>query len=87
MDFVKYSAKTVNDAITQAALALGVSSEQLEIEVIDEGSNGFLGIGSRPAVIQAKKKFSLEGTAVDFLKDEFRTMNMEVEIDVVYDDR
>ena len=85
MDFVKYSAKTVNDAITQAALALGVSSEQLEIEVIDEGSNGFLGIGSRPADIQAKKKFSLEGTAVDFLKDVFRTMNMEVEIDVVYD--
>ncbi len=85
MDFVKYSAKTVNDAITQAALALGASSEQLEIEVIDEGSNGFLGIGSRPAVIQAKKKFSLEGTAVDFLKDVFRTMNMEVEIDVVYD--
>ena len=85
MDFVKYSAKTVNDAITQAALALGVSSEQLEIEVIDEGSNGFLGIGSRHAVIQAKKKFSLEGTAVDFLKDVFRTMNMEVEIDVVYD--
>ena len=85
MDFVKYSAKTVNDAITQAALALGVSSEQLEIEVIDEGSNGFLGIGIRLAVIQAKKKFSLEGTAVDFLKDVFRTMNMEVEIDVVYD--
>ena len=85
MDFVKYSGKTVNDAITQAALALGVSSEQLEIEVIDEGSNGFLGIGSRLAVIQAKKKFSLEGTAVDFLKDVFRTMNMEVEIDVVYD--
>ena len=85
MDFVKYSAKTVTDAITQAALALGVSSEQLEIEVIDEGSNGFLGIGSRLAVIQAKKKFSLEGTAVDFLKDVFRTMNMEVEIDVVYD--
>ena len=85
MDFVKYSAKTVNDAITQAELALGVSSGQLEIEVIDEGSNGFLGIGSRPAVIQAKKKFSLEGTAVDFLKDVFRTMNMEVEIDVVYD--
>ena len=85
MDFVIYSAKTVNDAITQAALALGVSSEQLEIEVIDEGSNGFLGIGSRLAVIQAKKKFSLEGTAVDFLKDVFRTMNMEVEIDVVYD--
>ena len=85
MDFVKYSAKTVNDAITQAALALGVSSEQLEIEVIDEGSNGFLGIGSRLAVIQAKKKFSLEGTAVDFLKDVVRTMNMEVEIDVVYD--
>lgn len=84
MDFVKYSAKTVNDAITQAALALGVSSEQLEIEVIDEGSSGFLGIGSRPAVIQAKKKFSLEGTAVDFLKDVFRTMNMDVEIDVVY---
>ena len=86
MDFVKFSAKTVNDAISQAAMELGVSSEQLEIEVLDEGSTGFLGIGSRPAVIQAKKKFSLEGVAEDFLKDVFRTMNMDVELDIVYND-
>lgn len=86
MDFVKFSAKTVNDAITQATMELGVGSEQLEIEVVDEGSTGFLGIGSRPAVIKAKKKFSLEGVAKDFLDEVFRTMDMEVEIEVVYND-
>lgn len=86
MDFVKFSAKTVSDALSQAALELGVSSEQLEYEVLDEGSSGFLGIGSRPAVIQTKKKFTLEGAAEDFLKEVFRTMNMDVELDIVYDD-
>ena len=43
--------------------------EEKNYEVVDAGSTGFLGIGSRPAVINAKKKFSLEGSAEDFLKD------------------
>jgi spoIIIJ-associated protein len=56
MDFLEVSAKTVDDAITKACIDLGLSSDQLDIQVISEGSSGFLGIGSKPAVIQVRKK-------------------------------
>lgn len=86
MEFIKFSAKTIDDAVTQALIELGITSDQLEYEEVDKGSTGIFGIGSRPAVIMARKKFTLEGTAEDFLKDVFRTMNMEVELEISYDD-
>lgn len=55
-DYVQFSAKTKNDAITKACIELGTSSDQLEIQVISEGSSGFFGIGSKPAVIKVRKK-------------------------------
>jgi len=85
VDFIKISAKNLDEAITQALIRLEITSDQLEYEVIDKGSSGILGIGSRPAVIQAKRKFSLEGTAKDFLQEVLKTMGMEVEIGVIYD--
>ena len=85
MDFIKISAKNLDEAITQALIRLEITSDQLEYEVIDKGSSGILGIGSRPAVIQAKRKFSLEGSAKDFLQEVLKTMGMEVEIGVIYD--
>ena len=54
-DYIKFSAKTKSEAITKACIELGVSSDQLEIQVISEGSNGFFGIGSKPAVIKVRK--------------------------------
>ncbi len=86
MDYITVSAKNVDDAVTQALIQLGITSDMLEYEVVDKGSSGILGIGSRPAVIKAKKKFSLEGTAKDFLADIFRTLHMEVEVDVEYNE-
>ena len=55
-DYVQFSAKTKGDAITKACIELGISSDQLEYEVVSEGSAGFFGIGSKPAVIRARKK-------------------------------
>jgi len=85
VEFIKISAKNLDEAITQALIRLEITSDQLEYEVIDKGSSGILGIGSRPAVIQAKRKFSLEGSAKDFLQEVLKTMGMEVEIGVIYD--
>lgn len=82
MDFIEIKAKSVEDAKTEALLRFGVTSDKLEFEVVDEGSNGFLGIGARPAVIKARKKFCLEDVAADFLKDVFEAMEMEVTIRV-----
>lgn len=54
-EFIQFSAKTKNEAITKACIELGVSSDQLDIEVVSEGSSGFFGIGSKPAIIKARK--------------------------------
>ncbi|SCP96443.1 RNA-binding cell elongation regulator Jag/EloR [Anaerobium acetethylicum] len=86
MDFIEISAKTVDDAITEALIKLGTTSSQIEYEVIDKGSTGFLGFNSKPARIKARKKFSIEDTAEEFLKKVFQSMNMDVEIIVTTED-
>ena len=89
MEYVEVSAKTVSEAITEACQKLGVTSDRLDYEVVDEGSNGFLGIGSKPAVIKASVKMaevSLEDRAKSFLNDVFAAMNMEVVVAVTYDE-
>ena len=80
MEFIEISAKNVDDAITQATVQLGITSDQLEYEVLDKGRTGFLGIGSKNAVIKARKKFSIDENVVEFLSSIFDAMKMEVEI-------
>lgn len=89
MEYIEVSAKTVSEAITEACQKLGVTSDKLEYEVVDEGSSGFLGLGSKPAVIKAAVKVvevSLEDKAKTFLNDVFAAMNMAVVISVSYDE-
>lgn len=80
MDFIQVSAKTVDDALTEACVQLGTTSDKLEYEVIEKGSTGFLGIGSRNAVIKVRKVCSVEDIVKDFLDQVFKAMDMEVEI-------
>jgi len=89
MEVIQVSAKTVNEAITEACQKLCVTSDKLEYEVIEEGSSGFLGIGSKPAVIKAFVKVvevSAEDKAKKFLLDVFAAMKLEVVVDVKYDE-
>lgn len=65
-EFITVTAKTVKDAILEASLKLETFRDNIEYEVIDEGSTGFLGFGSRKAVIKARKKVVIE----DILKEE-----------------
>ena len=58
MEYITVSAKTLDDAITEALIQLGVTSDQLDSEVIEKGSAGFLGIGMKQAVIKARKKIA-----------------------------
>ena len=80
MDFIQVSAKTVDDALTEACVQLGTTSDKLEYEVIEKGSTGFLGIGSRNAVIKVRKVCSVEDIVKDFLDQVFKAMEMEVDI-------
>lgn len=86
MDFIEVSAKNVDDAITEASIQLGTTSDNIEYEVVEKGSTGFLGIGSKNAVIKARKKFSLEGNVCNFLDSVFAAMNMEVEVLIKIDE-
>ena len=86
MDYIEVSAKTVDDAITEACQKFTVTSDKLEYEVIEEGKSGLLGIGAKPAVIKVRVKSSVEDKAKDFLKDVFAAMNLTVVVDVKYNE-
>lgn len=89
MEFERFSAKTLNDAITEACTHFVVASDKLEYEVVEEGSSGFLGFNAKPYVIKArvkKEKLSVEDEAKKFLNEVFAAMNMAVVIDAKYDE-
>ncbi len=86
MEYIEVSAKTVDDAVTEALIKLGATSDQIEYEVIEKGSTGFLGIGSKAAVIKARKKCSTEDVIREFLGKVFDAMELEVEIQVTNTD-
>lgn len=85
MEYQVFTAKTVDDAITEACKALSVTSDKLEYEVVEEGTSGFLGIGSKEASIKARVKSSVEDAAKIFLNDVFAAMNMAVVINLEFD--
>ncbi|MBQ9608343.1 MAG: protein jag [Lachnospiraceae bacterium] len=85
MEFREFKAKTVEEAITAASLEFEVASDDLEYEVIDKGSSGFLGLGSKPAVIKAKKKESFVDDIKDYLDNLFKAMDIETKVNIDYD--
>lgn len=86
MDYIEISAKTVNDAITEACQKFTVTSDKLEYEVIEEGKTGLFGIGGKPAVIKVRVKLSVEDKVRDFLRDVFAAMDITVVVDINYNE-
>lgn len=80
MEFIEISAKTVDDAITEAVIRLGTTHDKIEYEVIEKGSAGFLGIARKDAVIKVRKKNDTLDNIRDFLDKIFAAMNLTVEI-------
>lgn len=86
MEFKEFTGKNVEDAITNALVELEITRDKLEYKVIENGTNGFLGIGSRPAKIQARKNVSVEEVAIEFLKKVFAAMDIVVKMDINVDE-
>ena len=92
MEFQLFTGKNVDDAVTKALVSLGVTSDKLEYEVLEKGSNGILGIGSKPAKINARVKEEVvekvetpedvEKIATDFLAKVFEAMKLTVKINI-----
>ena len=82
----EFSAKTVDDALTNALVELGTTSDKVEYEVIEEGSSGILGLFSKSAVIRIRKNDDIKEIAIEFLNDVFKAMEMSVDIEIEYNE-
>ncbi len=87
MKEIQKSAKTVDKAIEEALLELNAAREDVEIEVISEGSRGFLGFGSKDAVVKVSEKFNPEKIAKNFLREMFIAMGIIVNIETQLKDK
>ena len=88
MDAIQKTCKTVDEAVALALGELGITKDEAEIEVIEEGSRGFLGMfGAKDAVVKVKKKFDPERTAKNFLKEMFIAMGLIVNVETKLKDR
>ena len=86
MDFIEVSAKTYDEAVTEALVKLGLTSDQVKIEVLDKGSSGFLGIGAKPVKIKVTKNLTVDGYLNKFLSGIFEAMKMEVTVHMQIDE-
>lgn len=87
MEFMEFKGKTVDDAITEATIQFGITSDELIYEVVDKGSTGILGfINTKPAIIRAKKKDTLEDIVQEFLDNLFKVMEIETVVDIQYNE-
>ena len=99
MDFQEFKAKTVEEAVTAATVAMGITSDELDYEVIEKGSTGFLGLGAKPAIIKVRKKeeevvkqaVSADTTGLvektkEYLDSLFKAMDIETEVTIDFDE-
>ena len=85
MKFVAIIGKTKEEAIQKAVNQLGTPVEDLEIEVLEEGSKGLFGfLGSKDFKIKATVivKDTVETRILSFLNGLFEVMNIEADIKI-----
>lgn len=86
MDWLEITAKTVDEAITEALIKLQTTSDRIEYEVVEKESSGFLGLFNKPAKIRARMKQGVDYTAKDFLDKVFKAMEVEATVDINYNE-
>ena len=86
MEKLEFTAKTVDEALTNALVQLETTSDKVEYEVVDKGSSGILGfINTKPAKILVWKKVTMEGNIREFLDDVFNAMDLKVTVEMTID--
>jgi len=81
MKFVEKSGRSVEEALRLALIELEATREQVEIEVLEEGSKGFLGLGAKETRIRVSKKNSVIDIAKYFLMSVLKEMNIQADIE------
>lgn len=86
MDYIQISGKTRSEAIEKAMEKFGVGEENLDIQVVDEGSRGFLGIGAKDYVINVKKIVNKEEIIRSYLKKIYDCLDIRIDVRVEEED-
>lgn len=86
MEYKEFTGKTIDDAITEALVALGTTSDKIEYEVVEEGNSGLLGLFSKDAVIRAKRKDTAEDTLKAFIVEVLEKMDMPAVPEITVDE-
>lgn len=69
MEYIEVTGRTIDDALTNACLKLETTSDNIEYEVIEKGSNGLFGIfNSKPTKIKARVKAGVSSVDDEFSK-------------------
>ncbi len=84
--WLEFTAKTVDEALTEALINLETTSDQIEYEVIEKESSGLLGLFSKPAKIRVCKKESVDEVVTNFLDTLFENMGIQVEVIMNYEE-
>jgi len=84
-DWKEFTAKTVDEALTNALVSLETTSDRVEYEVIEKETSGIFGIFSKPAKIRVKVKSDEKEIAADYLKKIFDAMEIVADIDIKFD--
>ena len=85
-EWKEFSAKTADEALTNALIQMETTSDQIEYEVVEEEKSGILGLFSKPAVIRVRKKENVVDTVKNFLAKTFQAMKLDVEIETEFDE-
>ena len=85
-EWKEFSAKTADEALTNALIQMEATSDQIEYEVVEEEKSGILGLFSKPAVIRVRKKEDVIDVVKNFLTKTFDAMHLAVESELAYDE-
>lgn len=92
MEYKEFSAKTVDDAITDACTSFSVTSDKLDYVVVEEASTSFFGLKSKPALIKARLKeeikvsLPIDQKVSEFLSRVLKAMSLEATVKIDYNE-
>ena len=86
MTTLEQTGKTYEEALMAGLAAMGLPSDKVDVEVLEEGFRGFLGLGARPYRLRLVKKDTPAIRAEEFLKNVTERMGLDVALDIREDE-
>jgi spoIIIJ-associated protein len=83
MEFIERTAKTVDLAVEEFLKEFDVVRDEIEVEIVEVGSKGILGIGAKPARIKVGIIYNPEKIAINFVKDMGRAMGIDIDVKTI----